>query len=179
MCIDAADNELETLQIIHHFVEILDRYFGNVSSHRNTFNMIFSQFVVLPGILKLLCLFYILLCLPCCRSASLTWYSTSTRYLLRLFKWLLISIDHACQIAKPAVFSVLLSVFTGILYIGWGSDCRWASRIEQESSTTPDHYTGIVSIEMEIGHIQNVGISHEPIQIFNSHRYLPQTGTSS
>ncbi|KAJ1293038.1 hypothetical protein BS78_01G037400 [Paspalum vaginatum] len=29
MCIDPADNELETLQIIHHYVEILDRYFGN------------------------------------------------------------------------------------------------------------------------------------------------------
>jgi hypothetical protein len=32
MCIDPADNELETLQIIHHYVEILDRYFGNVRS---------------------------------------------------------------------------------------------------------------------------------------------------
>lgn len=31
MCVDADDNELETLEIIHHFVEILDRYFGNVS----------------------------------------------------------------------------------------------------------------------------------------------------
>jgi len=31
MCVDADDNELETLEIIHHYVEILDRYFGNVS----------------------------------------------------------------------------------------------------------------------------------------------------
>jgi AP-1 complex subunit sigma 1/2 len=31
MCIDADDNELEVLEIIHHFVEILDRYFGSVS----------------------------------------------------------------------------------------------------------------------------------------------------
>lgn len=31
MCVDAVDNELETLEIIHHYVEILDRYFGNVS----------------------------------------------------------------------------------------------------------------------------------------------------
>jgi AP-1 complex subunit sigma 1/2 len=31
MCVDAEDNELETLEIIHHYVEILDRYFGNVS----------------------------------------------------------------------------------------------------------------------------------------------------
>jgi hypothetical protein len=31
MCIDAEDNELEVLEIIHHFVEILDRYFGSVS----------------------------------------------------------------------------------------------------------------------------------------------------
>ncbi|XP_018678553.1 AP-1 complex subunit sigma-1 isoform X2 [Musa acuminata AAA Group] len=29
MCIDADDNELEILEIIHHFVEILDRYFGS------------------------------------------------------------------------------------------------------------------------------------------------------
>jgi hypothetical protein len=32
MCIDADDNELEVLEIIHHFVEILDRYFGSVSA---------------------------------------------------------------------------------------------------------------------------------------------------
>lgn len=31
MCIDQSDNELEVLEIIHHFVEILDRYFGSVS----------------------------------------------------------------------------------------------------------------------------------------------------
>ena len=31
MCIDQDDNELEILEIIHHFVEILDRYFGSVS----------------------------------------------------------------------------------------------------------------------------------------------------
>lgn len=31
MCIDQDDNELEVLEIIHHFVEILDRYFGSVS----------------------------------------------------------------------------------------------------------------------------------------------------
>lgn len=30
MCIDQDDNELEVLEIIHHFVEILDRYFGSV-----------------------------------------------------------------------------------------------------------------------------------------------------
>lgn len=33
MCVDADDNELETLEIIHHYVEILDRYFGNVSPY--------------------------------------------------------------------------------------------------------------------------------------------------
>ncbi|XP_031393456.1 AP-1 complex subunit sigma-2 [Punica granatum] len=30
MCIDPEDNELEILEIIHHYVEILDRYFGSV-----------------------------------------------------------------------------------------------------------------------------------------------------
>lgn len=29
--IDNDDNELMTLEIIHHYVEVLDRYFGNVS----------------------------------------------------------------------------------------------------------------------------------------------------
>lgn len=31
MCIDQEDNELEVLEMIHHYVEILDRYFGSVS----------------------------------------------------------------------------------------------------------------------------------------------------
>jgi len=31
MMIDKDDNELMALETVHHFVEILDRYFGNVS----------------------------------------------------------------------------------------------------------------------------------------------------
>lgn len=31
MCINQDDNELEVLEIIHLFVEVLDRYFGSVS----------------------------------------------------------------------------------------------------------------------------------------------------
>eukprot|EP00850_Spirogloea_muscicola_P023334 SM000349S12874 [mRNA] locus=s349:66597:68341:+ [translate_table: standard] len=38
MCIDEDDNELETLEIIHHYVEILDRYFGNVCELDLIFN---------------------------------------------------------------------------------------------------------------------------------------------
>ncbi|CAI0377111.1 unnamed protein product [Linum tenue] len=38
MCIDEADNELEVLDIIHHFVEILDRYFGSVCELDLIFN---------------------------------------------------------------------------------------------------------------------------------------------
>lgn len=30
-CVDKKDNELITLEVIHQFVEVLDRYFGNVS----------------------------------------------------------------------------------------------------------------------------------------------------
>ncbi|KAK8617521.1 hypothetical protein V6N13_080433 [Hibiscus sabdariffa] len=30
MCIDPDGNELEILEIIHHYVEVLDRYFGSV-----------------------------------------------------------------------------------------------------------------------------------------------------
>ena len=35
---DLADNELNTLEVIHHFVEILDRYFGNVCELDLIFN---------------------------------------------------------------------------------------------------------------------------------------------
>uniref|UniRef100_A0A0D9W0L1 AP complex subunit sigma n=1 Tax=Leersia perrieri TaxID=77586 RepID=A0A0D9W0L1_9ORYZ len=46
MCIDAADNELETLQIIHHYVEILDRYFGNVCELDLIFNFHKAYFIL-------------------------------------------------------------------------------------------------------------------------------------
>lgn len=36
MCIDQDDNELEILEIIHHYVEILDRYFGSVSEFNSS-----------------------------------------------------------------------------------------------------------------------------------------------
>ena len=36
--IDASDNELITLEIVHHFVEVLDRYFGNVCELDLIFN---------------------------------------------------------------------------------------------------------------------------------------------
>lgn len=38
MCTDHEDNELEILEIIHHFVEILDRYFGSVCELDLIFN---------------------------------------------------------------------------------------------------------------------------------------------
>ncbi|SBS83532.1 AP-1 complex subunit sigma, putative [Plasmodium ovale curtisi] len=37
-CIDKSDNELITLEIIHHYVEILDKYFGNVCELDLIFN---------------------------------------------------------------------------------------------------------------------------------------------
>ncbi|GKB26867.1 AP-1 complex subunit sigma-1 [Tanacetum coccineum] len=38
MCINQEDNELEVLEIIHHYVEILDRYFGSVCELDLIFN---------------------------------------------------------------------------------------------------------------------------------------------
>ncbi|KAL0440568.1 UNVERIFIED_CONTAM: AP-1 complex subunit sigma-2 [Sesamum latifolium] len=38
MCINLDDNELEILEIIHHYVEILDRYFGSVCELDLIFN---------------------------------------------------------------------------------------------------------------------------------------------
>ncbi|KAH9599110.1 AP complex [Trypanosoma melophagium] len=45
-CIDKDDNELITLEIIHHFVEILDRYFGNVCELDLIFNFHRAYFVL-------------------------------------------------------------------------------------------------------------------------------------
>lgn len=36
--VDPDDNELITLEVIHHFVEVLDRYFGNVCELDLIFN---------------------------------------------------------------------------------------------------------------------------------------------
>lgn len=38
MGIDSSDNELITLELVHHFVEVLDRYFGNVCELDLIFN---------------------------------------------------------------------------------------------------------------------------------------------
>ena len=34
--VDASDNELLTLEIIHRYVELLDKYFGSVSNNTTT-----------------------------------------------------------------------------------------------------------------------------------------------
>lgn len=51
MCIDQDDNELEVLEIIHHFVEILDRYFGSVSE---TWHFVL-HFVLIEGVVVIVC----------------------------------------------------------------------------------------------------------------------------
>jgi len=45
-CIEKNDNELVTLEIIHHFVEILDRYFGNVCELDLIFNFHKAYFIL-------------------------------------------------------------------------------------------------------------------------------------
>eukprot|EP00210_Caulerpa_lentillifera_P009140 g8714.t1 len=37
-CVDVTDNELYILEVIHHFVEVLDQYFGNVCELDLIFN---------------------------------------------------------------------------------------------------------------------------------------------
>jgi len=46
MGIDSTDNELLTLEIIHHFVEVLDRYFGNVCELDLIFNFHKAYFML-------------------------------------------------------------------------------------------------------------------------------------
>src|SRR3989338_5121455 len=38
VCVDVVENELIALEMIHHFVEVLDRYFGNVCELDLIFN---------------------------------------------------------------------------------------------------------------------------------------------
>eukprot|EP01103_Thecamoeba_quadrilineata_P009695 TRINITY_DN19516_c0_g1_i1.p1 TRINITY_DN19516_c0_g1~~TRINITY_DN19516_c0_g1_i1.p1 ORF type:complete len:156 (-),score=14.67 TRINITY_DN19516_c0_g1_i1:88-555(-) len=45
-CVDMKDNELLTLEIIHLFVEILDRYFGNVCELDLIFNFHKAYFIL-------------------------------------------------------------------------------------------------------------------------------------
>eukprot|EP00891_Asterochloris_glomerata_P000323 jgi/Astpho2/323/Aster-02205 len=46
MGVDSTDNELLTLEIIHHFVEVLDRYFGNVCELDLIFNFHKAYFML-------------------------------------------------------------------------------------------------------------------------------------
>eukprot|EP01111_Echinosteliopsis_oligospora_P006895 TRINITY_DN2134_c0_g1_i1.p1 TRINITY_DN2134_c0_g1~~TRINITY_DN2134_c0_g1_i1.p1 ORF type:complete len:154 (-),score=30.16 TRINITY_DN2134_c0_g1_i1:170-631(-) len=46
VCVDREANELATLEIIHHFVEILDRYFGNVCELDLIFNFHKAYFIL-------------------------------------------------------------------------------------------------------------------------------------
>jgi len=46
LCVDSTDNELLSLEIIHHFVEILDRYFGNVCELDLIFNFHKAYFIL-------------------------------------------------------------------------------------------------------------------------------------
>ena len=44
--VDRKDNELSTLETIHHFVEVLDRYFGNVCELDLIFNFHKAYFIL-------------------------------------------------------------------------------------------------------------------------------------
>lgn len=54
-CIDQEDNELEILEIIHHYVETLDRYFGSVCT-------LFFYFLLMASYVKKLTSLFTLLC---------------------------------------------------------------------------------------------------------------------
>ncbi|KAH7647785.1 clathrin assembly AP19 [Cryptosporidium bovis] len=45
-CIDKKDNELLALEIVHHYVEVLDRYFGNVCELDLIFNFHKAYFIL-------------------------------------------------------------------------------------------------------------------------------------
>jgi len=45
-CIEKEDNELIVLDVIHHFVEVLDKYFGNVCELDLIFNFHQAYFIL-------------------------------------------------------------------------------------------------------------------------------------
>ena len=45
-CVEKEDNELIVLDIIHHFVEVLDKYFGNVCELDLIFNFHQAYFIL-------------------------------------------------------------------------------------------------------------------------------------
>ena len=45
-CVTKDDNELMTLEVVHHFVEVLDRYFGNVCELDLIFNFHKAYFIL-------------------------------------------------------------------------------------------------------------------------------------
>ncbi|KAK7200067.1 clathrin coat assembly protein ap19 [Novymonas esmeraldas] len=45
-CVDKTENELITLEVIHHFVEVLDQYFGNVCELDLIFNFHRAYFIL-------------------------------------------------------------------------------------------------------------------------------------
>lgn len=45
ICVDKTDNELIAMETIHHYVEVLDRYFGNVYTMQLTFVFRFVNWI--------------------------------------------------------------------------------------------------------------------------------------
>ena len=45
-CVDKEDNELAGLEMIHHLVEVLDRYFGNVCELDLIFNFHKAYYII-------------------------------------------------------------------------------------------------------------------------------------
>ncbi|KAF8820784.1 putative AP-2 complex subunit sigma-1 [Cardiosporidium cionae] len=46
LCVDQSDNELLALEMIHHYVELLDKYFGSVCELDLIFNFHKAHFIV-------------------------------------------------------------------------------------------------------------------------------------
>ncbi|EFJ12737.1 hypothetical protein SELMODRAFT_123571, partial [Selaginella moellendorffii] len=46
ICVDSEDNELDGLEVIHHYVQVLDRYFGNVCELDLIFNFHKAYFIL-------------------------------------------------------------------------------------------------------------------------------------
>ena len=88
MAIEPEDNELISLEIIHRYVELLDKYFGSVSTHKLVYisHSVVCVCVCAEVVLKYLwcvcgnCVFtYIVESVHFYRSVNWTLYSTTKR----------------------------------------------------------------------------------------------------
>lgn len=142
MCIDADDNELEVLEIIHHFVEILDRYFGSVSLTNLLSAWTISNLEVLKWFSNFFASFHFTF--QVCELDLIFNFHKVIPLVAQGFKNATVFLAF---VLLPWVFELksFPSKIAGILYIGWDPYCWWTSGIQQKNCCPADSCTGMLT----------------------------------